>query len=187
MNGTSEIDLMTLRRNPAATATLLAILPVLLLSTARAATLAPRAVTPPPPGPHLVIRVPVRLRDLPSQVDTYEVRCTGNVLAGTTTSATPVTGVVSGPIPAGADFSTNVDVGLTFKLARGEDITKKEFRYQCSLFLRGTAYGTTTTYLADQDLSYPLAPGRTVLESGFPVSTKATSRRWTGVQTAPAP
>lgn len=115
-------------------------------------------VVPLPPGPHFVITVPLLLRNLPPEVNQYEVRCT---VSGPDSTGRPTSmgeGAATGSIPPGElRVEATVDVFL-------RDPTQTAFvqvrGYQCELFLNGTASGHTQRYLGGTgSAQMPLAPG----------------------------
>lgn len=152
---------------------------------------------PLPPGPHFILTVPIALFSLPPEVDQYEVICgvfedkegagggAGGVRVGggSAVGAIPDAGSRSGSagkqtqgpegmkvgaIPdAGVDFKTEATVGIFVTRGTLESVR----RYQCSLYLRGTAYGVTTTYMTDRSLLYHQG------ESEFPLAPKAPFKR----------
>lgn len=134
---------------------------------------------PLPPGPQLILTVPMGLLSLPPEVDQYEVRC--NVFVpgysdpvghGSAVGAIPNTGSKSG-----VDFKAEATVGIFFTVGTMETLSAFN-GYECWLGLRGTAYGVTTTYLSNYDRRLPYQQG----ESGFPLNPGAPFIRHIKVQ-----
>lgn len=133
--------------------------------------------TPPPPGPHIILTVPVELYKLPPEVDQYAVTC--EAWTGVPHSKLPDgvpakvvgKGSASGPIPnadpkGNHDIKSTATVGIFIDFPRSgglgpEGIAKwlaSATWYRCELTLSGTAYQVTTTYL-DSTTSIPLSKG----------------------------
>ena len=135
---------------------------------------------PLPPGPHFIFTVPVTLLSLPPEVDQYEVSCDvfvkgyrPSVGHGSAVGAIPNAGSKS----SGVDFRTEATVGVV--VTKGDMVTLDSVgKCQCHLYLRGTAYGVTTTYLADAKAGLPYQEG----ESGFPLAPGASFIRMINIQ-----
>lgn len=153
-------------------------------SSAFAGTLAREPNVDPsfPPGPHLILQVPLDMHSLPPEITQYKVQCItdpdfdGHSISppktgsdSTIGAAIPLSsktrtgeGSATGSIPAGGrDFSTEVTVGIFMRKRENisfENIMKALGSYQCELILTGTAYEVTTEYL-NASTAIPLAKG----------------------------
>ncbi len=139
----------------------------------------------PPPGPHLILAVPLALHNLPPEVTEYQVTCTVWATShqrsgGTSQSATsppapqkPIavgtqpalgrgSGTAHGQLPSaslgrGTDVDVEVSVGVFANPADAHSLSLIDW-YHCELTLQGTAYQATVDYL-NATATIPLASG----------------------------
>jgi hypothetical protein len=120
-----------------------------------------------PPGPHIILTVPLVLRSMPPEVNQYEVVCFVEGAPGSSaqrgTGKILGKGVATGPIAGTSQkspdaFTKDVEVEVDVTPATAETLQSVE-SYQCELFLDGVANGFTVRYLGDGRTTMPLAAG----------------------------
>jgi len=138
----------------------------------------------PPPGPHLILSVPLSLHNLPPEVTQYEVTCSVRATsfhpsggASQTTPSPPATqqpiaagkptlargsGTARGQLPSaslgrGTDVDLELSVGVFISPSDAHALSLVNW-YHCELTLQGTAYQTTVDYL-NATATIPVATG----------------------------
>lgn len=132
-------------------------LTAVLLSIGAMAFATPSVAQVPATGPHFTFTVPLRLVNLPSEIQRYNVLCLVNSGGRTPALGSGITGAAISGGTVTADVVVNVTANTLADPAQATE-------YSCSVALHGvapagSAPGPTITYLDYGNTRFPLAPG----------------------------
>ncbi|MCX5762083.1 MAG: hypothetical protein NTW72_11395 [Gemmatimonadetes bacterium] len=122
-----------------------------------------------PAGPHFTFTVPVRITNLPPEIQRYSVQCAVFPTGGTlmATGQAPAPSAEAPPLRGGLVADVVVQVTVTNPLLDPALATE----YSCSLFLYGVAPGSpltaasSTVYMDNANTRFPLAAGALIKKS----------------------
>jgi hypothetical protein len=133
------------------------------------------------PAPQIILTVPIKLSNIPPEVDQYQVDCLV-FLSDAKGKRHTAKGSASGALPAvverapGRNFSGEATVPLAIPNATAE-LLPLPVRpiYECKLHLQGSSFGLTTIYMGDKaiDKAFPYGDG----QSAFPLADGAPFQR----------